>query len=92
MAAWYEKENKRIVKKRISKEEHVYEFMHRLLFAETYEGSEAIQSIREDAFKGEQFSSTVEFDMKGRILVNGRQSFQLDAAKDTDWEKLVLTV
>lgn len=92
MAAWYEKENKRIVKKRISKEEHVYEFMHRLLFAETYEGSEAIQSIREDAFKGEQFSSTVEFDMKGRILVNGRQSFQLDAAKETDWEKLVLTV
>lgn len=92
MAAWYEKQNKRIIKKRISKEEHVYEVMHRLLFAEMYEGSEAIDSIRKDAFKTEEFSSTVEFDMKGRIFVNGSQSFQLNAEKDIDWGKLVLTV
>lgn len=92
MAAWYEKENQRIVKKRVSKEEHIYELMHRLLFAEMYEGAEEAQSMREDAFKGESFSSIVEFDMDGRIMVNDVQCHRLDGEKEPEWDKLLLTV
>ena len=92
MAAWYEKENQRIVKKRVSKEAHVYELMHRLLFAETYETAEEAECLREDAFKGENFSSIVTFDMDGRIQVNGVQCHILDGAKETEWDKLLLTV
>lgn len=92
MAAWYEKENQRIVKKRVSREEHVYELMHRLLFTESYEGAEAAESLREEAFKGESFSSTVEFDMEGRISVNGVQLHRLDGDKEPEWNKLFLTV
>lgn len=92
MAAWYEKENRRIVKKRVSKEVHVYELMHRLLFAETYKGAEEARSLREDAFKGESFSSVVEFDMDGRITVNDVQSHRLDSEYEPEWDKLFLTV
>ncbi len=75
MAAWYEKKNRKIQKKKISKEEHVYELLNRLLYTEEYQ--EDIEVQYQDAFRGVYFSSIVELKMDGRVLVNEEEKMRL---------------
>ncbi len=75
MVAWYEKENKKIQKKRISKEEHVYELLNRLLYTRMY--FDEIQEQFEEAFKGVAFSSVVEIKTDGDVIVNQEEKMKL---------------
>lgn len=92
LVAWYEVENQRIVKKRISKEEHVYELLHRLLLTEPYKKNNQAEELRSWAFKGETFSTTVKFDLAGNITVNDNLCYTLSEERKTEWDKLLLTV
>ncbi len=75
MVAWYEKENQKIQKKRVSKEEHIYELLNRLLYTKMYQ--EDIEEEYQDAFRGLAFSSVVELKMDGSILVNEEEKIKL---------------
>ena len=91
MVAWYEPENKQIQKKRIAKEAHIYELLNRLLYVKSY--TEDISYQYEDAFRGYQFSTIMEIDTEGRILVNGEEKEKL-SLKDgkQDWDKMYFVV
>lgn len=72
MAAWFEEKNQRIVKRKIDSEEEVYALVWRLLVLEPYEDRETTRIFYEDAFRGEQFSSTVTVSGDKPIMVNGQ--------------------
>lgn len=87
MVAWYEKENKRIEKKRVSKEENIYELLNRLLYTRVYE--DEIQEQYEDAFRGISFSSVVEIKADGSIFVNEEEKMKLSLEEGkTKWDEL----
>ena len=75
MVAWYEKENRKIQKKRISKEEHVYELLNRLLYIKAYE--EDVNEQYEEAFRGVSFSSIIEIKADGSISINDEEKIKL---------------
>lgn len=93
MVAWYEKANQRICKKRISRMEHVYELMNRLLFVEEYDHSDEVEALYEEAFRGEQFSTKLELCSDGTLLVHGEKRcvVPLDEEKIA-WEEMYLIV
>lgn len=91
LVAWYEPENQKIYKKRVSKEEHVYELLHRLLYVDIYE--ESVQAQYEEAFRGHAFSTVVEFQADGRVIIEQEEKMQLSLKEGTqDWEKLYFIV
>lgn len=71
MVAWYDEKNARVVKKKISHKDHVYELVHKLLLVESYKDKETAQVYYKDAFRGDNFSSIVVIDMKNKVTVNG---------------------
>lgn len=91
--AWFEPENHRIVKKRIRKEEHVYELMHRLLLLESYDASAYDKSYYEEAFKNISFSSVIVIDLQGKVQINGEQEAIISTSKvKQDLDGFVLSV
>lgn len=93
MVAWYEKANQRICKKRISRMEHVYELMNRLLFVEEYDHSDEVEALYEEAFRGEQFSTKLELCSDGTLLVHGEKRCVVPADEEKiAWEEMYLIV
>lgn len=91
MVAWYEPENQKIQKKRISKEEHVYELLNRLLYVAAYE--ENVQLQYEEAFRGYAFSTVVEFRVDGTVLVDEVEKMRLTLQEGKqDWGQLYFVV
>lgn len=91
MVAWYEVENRRVQKKRISKEEHIYELLNRLLYTKTHQ--EQIENIYENAFRGVTFSTIVEVRADGKVLVNEEEKMQLPLKeKDVSWNEMYFIV
>ena len=91
MVAWYEPENQRIQKKRISKEAHIYELLHRLLYAVPYQ--ESVKTQYEDAFRGHAFSTVVEFRADGTIFVDEEEKMRLSLQEGTqNWDELYFVV
>lgn len=92
MVAWYEAGNKVIYTKKISKEEHIYELLYRLLYVESYDNKEDVQVQFQDKFKGVEFSSIIELKMNGMVYV-GEQEIKVPMQKNKiDFEKLYLKV
>ncbi|MCI9153071.1 DUF58 domain-containing protein [Lachnospiraceae bacterium] len=71
MAAWFEEKSGRVIKWRVSTAESVYEWIWRLLSTEPFQDEELEKTCREDAFRGINFSSTVELNADGTLTVNG---------------------
>lgn len=93
MVAWYEPENKKVQKKRVSKEEHIYELLNRLLFAVPYEKQDKIQNIFEEAFRGEAFSTKVEFRLDGTVWMEEEEKMKLPLEEEkVMWNELFFTV
>lgn len=91
MVAWYEAENRKIQKKRISKEENVYELLNRLLYIESYQ--ENVDSQYEDAFRGIVFSSIVEVRTDGTVLINEEEKMRVSMQEEeVVWEQLYFIV
>ncbi len=87
MVAWYEPENHKIQKKRVSKEENIYELLNRLLYISSYQ--ENIEGEYEEAFKGISFSTIVEFQADGTIVVNEEETMKISLQEGkTDWRNL----
>lgn len=93
MVAWYEPDNQTVQKKRIAKEEHIYELLNRLLFVKPHRDSKHAQAQYEEAFRGTGFSTIVEFRMDGAILVNADEQFRLpDHSRQIPWDTFYFTV
>lgn len=90
MVAWYESENQRIQKKRVSKEEHIYELLNRLLYLKPYE--KEIAEEYEDAFRGTMFSTVVSLKADGKICINQEEKMKLSWKDPIDWEQLYFIV
>ena len=91
MVAWYEVENQRIQKKRISKEEHIYELLNRLLYTKTHQ--EQIESVYDNAFRGIAFSTIVEVRADGKVFVNEEEKIQLPLKeKKVAWNQMYFIV
>lgn len=91
MVAWYEPENRRIQKKRISKETHIYELLNRLLYAVPYQ--ESVETQYEDAFRGHAFSTVVEFRADGAVLIDDVEKMRLSLQEGKqNWEQLYFIV
>ncbi len=91
MVAWYEPDNKRIQRKRISKEAHIYELLNRLLYAKSY--TEDVQFQYEETFRGAQFSTIIEIRTDGAILVNGEEKSKMSIKdKQINWDEMYFVV
>ncbi len=88
--AWYEVENKKIQKKRISKEEHIYELLNRLLYTKSHQ--ESIEAVYEDTFRGISFSTVVEVYADGRVIVNQEEKFKLSRDEKVNWDEMYFVV
>ncbi len=89
--AWYEKEQVKVRKKRVSKERNVYELMNLLGTIETYEGND-LPVIYEDAFRGESFSTIIEISLSGEVLVN-KEHCDIPRKKGMiDWKQVAFSV
>jgi hypothetical protein len=84
--SWYEVENQTIQKKRISKEEHIYELLNRLLYTKVHQ--EQIADIYEDAFRGMEFSTVVEVYADGKVIVNKEEKMKLPSEEKVNWDKM----
>lgn len=73
MVAWYEQKNDRIIKKRVSDEENIYELLNRLLYIETYSDREKADIQFQETFHKRDFSSVVEVHLDGKVTVNGHK-------------------
>lgn len=92
MVAWYEEKNKKIRCKRISREEHIYELLYRLLFVESYNKSDDVRIQFEDAFRGIEFSTTIELQLDGNVFV-GDEKIDVPIKKDeVVWEQVYMKV
>lgn len=93
MVAWYEEENQIVRKKRISREEHIYELMNRLLFVKAYQDQIMAKTLYEEIFREMKFSTIVEFRMDGAVLINGEEKMKLPKqSSQVKWEELYFTV
>jgi len=91
MVVWYEEENKKIQKKRISKEENVYELLSRLLYITAYK--ENIDNQYEEAFKGTDFSTIVEIQVDGKVLINKEEKMTIVLEENKiKWDELYFTM
>ena len=91
MVAWYEKENHRIRKKRVSKEENIYELLNRLLYVKVYK--EDVKEQFEEAFRGIFFSSVVEFKADGSIWINQEEKMKLSFEEEKNrWDEFYFIV
>ena len=87
MVAWYEVENRKIQKKRISKEEHIYELLVRLLYTKPY--TECVDDMFDETFRGTSFSSIVKITARGQVLVNDEEKLVLpEKGDDVSWDKM----
>lgn len=76
MVSWFEEKNTCIIKRRIRNEEDVYACIHEILLIEPYQDKQLAEIYFEEAFKGDNFSSTIVVDKKGDLTVNGmKQEF-----------------
>lgn len=92
LVAWYEQENKVIQGKRVSREEHIYELLNRLLYVNTYRDKEEVTVLYEEAFRGVDFSTTVELNTHGEVIVDGNP-VEIPKEKDkVKWEELYFKV
>ena len=90
MVSWYEVENRRIQKKRISKEEHIYELLNRLLYTKVHH--EETEDIYEDAFRGMAFSTIVEVRADGKVIVNQEEKMELSNTEKVSWDEIYFTL
>lgn len=90
--AWYEPENKQIKGKRISREEHKYELMSRLLYVNTYKNENEVKVLYEEAFRGIEFSTIMKLDIKNGLTVNGENIPLPKENGEIKWEKLYFKV
>lgn len=92
MVAWYELENHLIRKKRISKEEHIYELLNRLLYVKTCRDKEDMRGQYDEAFRGEAFSTIVEICTDGSVSV-GEETFHVSMQENkVKWDELYFSV
>lgn len=73
MVAWYEQKNDRIITKRVSDEENIYELLNRLLYLEAYTDGEKADMQFQETFHKRDFSSVVEVQLDGKVTVNGKE-------------------
>ncbi len=73
MAAWFEEKSGQVIKWRVSTAEAVYEWIWRLLSTEPFQNEELERTCYADAFRGENFSSTVILSADGTLTVNGEK-------------------
>lgn len=92
MVAWYEQGNKVIHKKKISKEEHIYELLHRLLYVENYENVKEVETQYEEAFRGVDFSTIIKLQMDGKVVVQEEEISVPIHKGDIKWEQFYLKV
>lgn len=93
MVAWYEPKNQMMQKKRISKEEHIYELMNRMLFVEPYRDGKAARNQYEEAFRGVAFSTVVEFSLDGSVWINGEERMKIPVQSQLiKWDELYFSV
>ncbi|HBA62374.1 MAG TPA: hypothetical protein DCZ20_00790 [Lachnospiraceae bacterium] len=93
MVAWYEPKNRMIQKKRISKEEHIYELMNRMLFVEPYQDGKTAGNQYEEAFRGVTFSTVVEFRLDGSVWINGEKQMKIPVqSQSIKWNEMYFTV
>lgn len=90
MVAWYEPENHLVRRKKISKEEHIYELLNRLLFVKPCRDKEEMEGQYEEAFRGVTFSTVVELRMDGTVKT-GEAEFHVPFQK-AEWDQLYFTV
>lgn len=89
MVAWYEPANQRVKKKKVSKEEHIYELLNRMLFVEPYQNDESARNQYEETFRGVEFSTVVEFRLDGSIWINGEERMKIPKqSQQMKWEEL----
>lgn len=92
MVAWYEPENHLVQKKRISKEEHIYELLNRLLFVKLCRDKEEMEGQYEEAFRGETFSTVVEIRADGTVKT-GEEEIRVPVSHGrVEWDSLYFTV
>lgn len=90
--AWYEPEDKVIHKKKICKEEHIYELLHRLLYVESYENAKEVEVQYKEAFRGEKFSTIVKLQLDDTITVDEKMlKIPVEKGK-IQWNRLYLKV
>ena len=93
MVAWYEPENQTVCQKRVSREEHIYELLNRLLYVKPYQEQEMVRIQYEETFQETDFSTVVEFRLDGTVLVNGEAQMKLPAKGSMiKWEELYFVV
>lgn len=92
MVAWYEPENQQIRKKRISKEEHIYELLNRIMFVKLNQNIEEAKCRYEEAFRGEDFSTVVILKTDGTVSI-GEETIMIPVEnKEIVWDKLYFTL
>lgn len=93
MVAWYEPENQTVYKKRVSKEEHIYELLSRLLFVRPHQDGQTAQSQYEETFRGTIFSTIVEFRLNGTVWINDEMQMSIPLrTNQINWDELYFTV
>lgn len=91
IVSWYEVENRRIQKEHVSKEEHIYELLMRLLYTRPYVG--AIESLFEETFREMSFSTIVKIRGDGQVFVNEEKKFLIpNREEDIFWDKMYFII
>lgn len=89
--AWYEPQNDKIKRKRVSKEKNMYELLNHLLYLRPYKNSKQAGAQFDDAFKGVNFSTIVEVRLDGTVKV-GDEIINVTEKNKIKWENLYFKV
>jgi len=75
IVTWYEPQNQEFYAKKISKEEHLYELMYRLLYVEPYDSNKKanVKLQFDDMFKNMEFSTSVIVDNDKELYVGNKK-------------------
>ncbi len=90
MVAWYDKEQQKVRKHRVSKEEQLYELLNQLLHLSPY--PEDVQAEYEEAFRNQLFSTIVRMGADGSVFVGEEKKMQLQWKDTIAWEQLYFMV
>lgn len=90
MVAWYDKEQQKVRKKKIRKEEQLYELFNQLLYLSPYQ--ETVQAEYEEAFRNQLFSTIVTLSADGSVYVGDEKKMQLQWKDTIVWEQLYFIV
>ncbi|MBE5958454.1 MAG: DUF58 domain-containing protein [Lachnospiraceae bacterium] len=90
MIVWYNSDYKKIEKKKVTKDENIYEAVRRFMYIKPYKDLSAVNILKDDFLKKLEYSTLINVDFDFKVSVNDVDVTISNKGKQILWEKVFI--